>query len=257
MRTFPEFHHVGTAAPETLPTPPHLTLPKLRHDIEQLGYLRRHGVLDAGLFSELQSRYQATAARLEQRGAERLPLDEEDRKQIGRYYNRVLHLRQTPRIAKALSPSWDRSGVQRAYRERDNGVVVIDDFLTAEALHTLRASVLESTIWFANRYAHGRLGAFLHDGFACPLLMQAAEELKRELPQIYLPQNPLTQVWAFKNTQFLPANSTTHADFAAVTTNLWITPDSANTLPEQGGLRFTTLTHRCTGTSRPTTEGRT
>ncbi|WP_049772969.1 hypothetical protein [Nitrosococcus watsonii] len=181
-------------------------------------------------------RYKAADARLRRRGGGRQPLDGDDYEQIGRYYNRILHLRATPCVEKALSPSWDRAGAQRTYLERGSGIAVIDDFLTADALEELRAFCLESTIWFANRYAHGRLGAFFHDGFTCPLLIQIAEELGEELPAIFLPRYPLTQVWAFKNTRHLPAGSSMHADFAAVTANLWITPDSANTIPDQGGM---------------------
>ena len=231
-----ELRDANIEVPSKLPAKPYLTHPKLRHDLEQFAYLRKNGILDPALLLEVLTRFEAADARLWQRGGERQPLDEENRKQIGRYYNRILHLRATPCVAKALSLSWDRAGVQRTYLERGSGVAVIDDFLTADALGELRAFCLESTIWFANRYAHGRLGAFLHDGFTCPLLMQVAEELQQELPRIYLPQYPLTQVWAFKNTQHLPASSSMHADFAAVTTNLWITPDSANTMPEEGGL---------------------
>lgn len=222
--------------PSEWPTKPFLTHPKLRHDIEQFVYLSKNPDLDPALLLDLMARYEAAEVRLRQRGGGRQSLDEEDQEQIGRYYNRILYLRSTPRVEKALSPLWDRPNVQDGYLEHASGVVVIDNFLTAKALAELRAFCLESTIWFANRYAHGRLGAFFHDGFTCPLLMQVAEELRQELPAIFLPQYPLTQVWGFKNTQHLPAASTTHADFAAVTTNLWITPDSANTIPEQGGL---------------------
>jgi hypothetical protein len=230
-----EFRGASLEAPAEWPTPPSLTHAKLRHDIAQFEYLRTNGILDAAFLEDVQGRYEAADARLLQRG-ERQPLDDEDREQIGRYYNRILYLRPTPRMARTLSPLWDRAAVQRTYLERGSGVVVIDDFLTDDALTELRAFCLESTIWFANRYAHGRLGAFFYDGFTCPLLTQVAEELREELAAIFLPQYPLTQVWAFKNTQHLPDNSTTHADFAAVTANLWITPDAANTRPGQGGL---------------------
>ncbi|HEY5959227.1 MAG TPA: hypothetical protein VIV60_21865 [Polyangiaceae bacterium] len=218
------------------PTSPYLTAAKLRHDIEQLAYLAEAGVLERDFVQMVTGHYQTTLERFVARGGERQALDETDRECIGRYYNRILHLRPTPRVAHALSRSWDRVRVVRDYLDPQLGVAVIDDFLTRDALIELRAFCLESTIWFANRYGHGRLGAFLHDGFACPLLMQIAEELRRELPEIYLPIYPLTQVWAFKNTEYLPRDATTHADFAAVSSNLWITPDSANLAPEAGGL---------------------
>jgi hypothetical protein len=231
-----EFRNAGIEAPFEWPTKPYLTHPKLRHDIEHFEYLRKNEILDPALLLKLVARYEAVDTRLLLRGGERQPLEAEDHEQIGQYYNRILHLRSTPPVDRALSPAWNRTDVQNMYLDRGSGVVVIDNFLTTAALEELRAFCLESTIWFANRYAHGRLGAFLHDGFVCPLLIQVAKELRQELPAIFLPQYPLTQVWAFKNTQHLPASSTTHADFAAVTANLWITPDSANTIPEQGGL---------------------
>jgi len=222
--------------PETLPTPPHLTEPKLRHDMGQLAYLRACGVLDAGIVADLEARYRQTRERLEQRGGGGKPLDEVDRSLVGGVFNRLLHLRPTPRVARALSSTWRREAVERAYLESRGGLVVIDDVLEAQAIDELRAFCLESTFWFANRYAHGRIGAFFHDGFACPLLVQIAEELREALPSIFAPEYPLSQVWAFKNTAYLPPNATMHADFSAVTANLWITPDHANLLPGRGGL---------------------
>ena len=92
------------------------------------------------------------------------------------------------------------------------------------------------TVWSGNRYNHGRLGAFFHDGFNCPLLLQIAEELQEALPRVIGRRYPLQQLWGFKTGQTLPADSTTHADFAAVNVNFWITPDDANLDPEFGGL---------------------
>ncbi len=222
--------------PEALPAPPHLTEPKLRHDLGQLAHLRERGVLDEGTVADLETRYRRTLERLAQRGGGRVPLDEVDRDLVGDVFNRLLHLRPAPRVPRALSSAWRRGAVERAYVESRGGIVVIDDVLEPRALDELRAFCLESTIWFANRYAHGRIGAFFHDGFACPLLAQIAEELREALPSIFVPEYPLSQVWAFKNTAYLPPNATMHADFSAVTANLWITPDDANLLPERGGL---------------------
>ncbi len=100
----------------------------------------------------------------------------------------------------------------------------------------MRQFCLESTVWLTNRYAHGRLGAFFHDGFSCALLLQIAEELRAAFPRILLDRYPLRQIWGFKNAPHLPAGSTTHADFAAVNVNFWITPTEANLEPDSGGL---------------------
>jgi hypothetical protein len=108
--------------------------------------------------------------------------------------------------------------------------------LSAEALADLRSFCLESTIWQTNRYAHGRLGSFFQDGFNCPLLLQIAEELQLTLPRVIGNRYPLRQLWGFKSGPTLPADATTHADFAAVNVNFWITPDDANLDASCGGL---------------------
>jgi hypothetical protein len=114
--------------------------------------------------------------------------------------------------------------------------VVIDDFLTPEALHSLRLFCIESTVWFGNRYADGRLGALFFSGFNCPLLLQIAEEIRDQLPDQIGTRHALRQLWGFKNTCVLPANSTVHADFAAINVNLWITPTQANLDDASGGM---------------------
>ena len=80
------------------------------------------------------------------------------------------------------------------------------------------------------------LGAFFQDGFNCPLLLQIAEEIRDALPRVIGNRYPLRQIWASKNAGDLPADATTHADFAAVNVNFWITPDEANLDPDSGGL---------------------
>jgi hypothetical protein len=114
-------------------------------------------------------------------------------------------------------------------------LVVVDDFLTPEALAGVRRFCTESTVWFANRYPNGRLGAFFHEGFNSPLLLQIAEELRATLPEL-LGSYALRQLWGYKNKAFLPGDTTTHADFAAVNVNFWTTPSEANMDEERGGL---------------------
>ena len=125
--------------------------------------------------------------------------------------------------------------MEHQYVSAAPGLVVIDNFLTDEALEHLRRFCNESTVWSGNRYAHGRLGAFFFDGFNCPLLLQIAEELRARMPTV-IARYPLRQLWGYKNAPYLPGNSTTHADFAAVNVNFWITPTEANLDPGTGGL---------------------
>jgi len=212
-----------------------LSIPKLIHDIEQFEYLQSHGVLGEE-FTAIIKEYQRVIERLAPRGIDiRAQLEPEERRAIGHVYNRIVHIRRTPRVKRALSAKWDAAAVESQYLNKPPGLVVVDDFLSKEALQEVRLFCLESTVWSANRYAHGRLGAFIHDGFNCPLLLQIAEELREALPRV-IDRYPLRQLWGFKNGQFLPGDSTNHADFAAVNVNFWITPDDANLDETSGGL---------------------
>jgi hypothetical protein len=213
-----------------------LSIPKLRHDIGQFLYLQRIGVLGSE-FSGIVRDYERVIEWLVQRDPDaRAPLAGGDAERlIGHVYNRIIRVRYTPRMDRALG-HWDTRAVEREYLNSLPGVVVVDDFLASNALSELRAFCLESTVWSTNRYAYGRLGAFFHDGFNCPLLLQIAEELREALPTVIGDRYPVRQIWGFKNSQPLPGNATTHADFAAVNVNFWITPAEANLDSTCGGL---------------------
>ena len=213
-----------------------LSLPKLRHDIDQFRYLQKIGVLDER-FDEVIRAYESTATRLDGLGNDaRVPLTAEDRSGVGRAYGRIVHLRDAPRLQTALSHSWSRDvEAQRKYRSVPASSSSITSFSDA-ALDLLYRFCLESTVWFGNRYAHGRLGAFFFSGFNCPLLLQLAEELRDSIPYLIGSRYPLRQLWGFKNTCELPADSTIHADFAAINVNCWITPTSANLDESSGGM---------------------
>jgi len=213
-----------------------LTIPKLMHDVEQFLYLQRKRIIGSE-FTPIISAYEQLIDEMKSNGPEaRSPLDADVRARIGHVYNRIVHVRPTPRVSRALSDEWDPAQIETGYLDGDSGIVVVDDFLSNEALESVRLFCLESTVWSGNRYNHGRLGAFFRDGFNCPLLLQIANELQDALPRVIGRRYPLQQLWGFKTGQTLPADSTTHADFAAVNVNFWITPDDANLDEESGGL---------------------
>jgi tetratricopeptide (TPR) repeat protein len=212
-----------------------LTIPKLRHDVEQFAYLQQRGILGTE-FNPIIAEYERVIGRLEKLGPEpNEPLADEEQRSIGHVYNRIVHVRETPRVPHALSARWDPRSVESEYFGHPPGLAIVDNFLSEEAVHSLRLFCLESTIWSANHYRHGRLGSFFRDGFNCPLLIQIAEELREVLPRLIGRRHPLRQLWGFKYGTTLPGRST-HADFAAVNVNFWITPESANLDPESGGL---------------------
>jgi hypothetical protein len=213
-----------------------LSADKLRHDVEQLRYLRDAGMVDDSIDAVLAT-YRQIAAGLEQIGPEaRRPLTDAERASIGDVYGRLVHLRPTPRLDRALSRSWDPATTEGRYLTSRPGLVVIDDFLMPRALAELRAFCLESTVWNTNRYSDGRLGAFFDAGFNCPLVLQIAAELRAGFPRMIGDRHRLRQLWAFKYPPTLPPDSTIHADFAAVNVNFWITPEQANLDPTTGGL---------------------
>jgi hypothetical protein len=227
--------HPLDLVPDSLPNES-ITIPKLHHDIEQLTYLRDHGILGEE-FLPVIARYHALLERMLPLGVNaRLSLDHAVRQSIGGVYNRIVHIRRAPRVRQALSSEWHGSAIEREYIDKPPGLVVVDSFLSREALESLRHFCLESTVWSSNRHPHGRLGAQFQNGFNCPLLIQIAEELRERLPNLIGNHYPLRHLWGYKSPPTLAADVTTHADFAAVNVNFWITPDAANVNPGGGGM---------------------
>lgn len=230
-----DWYHEGARLHASTQPDPKLSVAKLRHDLDQFCLLREIGVLNES-FDQIIHGYSDTLDRVAHLDNNwRGPLTKEDELRIGRAYGRIVHIADAPRLERALSTSWDRSLAQRRYLEQRPGIVVIDDFLTREALESIRRFCLESTVWSSNRYADGRLGSLFFSGFNCPLLLQIAEEIRDGFPDL-IGDHPLRQLWGFKNTCPLPADSTLHADFAAVNVNFWITPDEANLDDASGGM---------------------
>ena len=230
-------HRDPSAIPPEGPTPkPFVTIPKLQHDIEQLRYLQAQGILGDEFTSVIRNHELVLANAISRRVAIWQPLEGKELELLGDVYGRIVHLRTTPFMQEnALSHEWPNASVEEEYLRHHLGVVVVDNFLSEKALEEVRHFCLQSTVWFANRYAHGRLGAFFRDGFNCPLLVQIAEELRLALPRLIGDRHRLLQLWAFKYNYRQPVTSA-HADFASVNVNFWITPDDANLDKDSGGL---------------------
>ncbi len=204
--------------------------PRLRHDFEQLDLLARRGKLDgaghdalgvltryydqrddvyktfapSGQEAELLQRALAAVHYLPDRGFTGRPLGSNDYRDIeDRYF--------------ASQPS----------------MVVIDNFLSAEALATLRRYCEEATVWKMN-YDRGYVGALLAQGFSPRVLLAIADELKRAMPRV-IGDHALTQAWGFKYDQRMQGIHM-HADFAKVNVNFWITPDQACQDNTTGGM---------------------
>jgi hypothetical protein len=216
--------------------PPQLSRDKLAHDLLQFRYLLANGRKTRQLERYIGA-FERALARFDRLPPEtRQLLDQEIDGALVEVYGRILHVAATPRQKMALSDSWSREAVQNSYCNEAPGVVVIDDFLNPTALAALQRFCNESTVWHGNRYPHGRLGAFFLSGFSCPLLAQIAEELRDQLPRLIGRHHKLRQLWGFKHPPSLPADSTIHADFAAINVNFWTSPEAANRDPTSGGM---------------------
>jgi tetratricopeptide (TPR) repeat protein len=209
---------------------------KLRHDIEQLRYLRGSGLLGPSHDTTI-AEYEATLGALPapRPGETMVDIPRDRLPKLAATYNRLVHWDAGDAIdGPALNPDLDLSAIERMYREQAPGIAWFDSMLTPQALSALRHFCLTSTIWNEFRYSNGYLGAFLDRGFACPLLLQIAQELATALPGIFA-GHPIAKMWAFKYDSRL-SGIPIHADFAAVNVNFWVTPDEANLNPDGGGL---------------------
>jgi Flp pilus assembly protein TadD len=208
---------------------------KLRHDLDQFRHLQARGLLpnaDALIASHETLMTHFAQAPGDSRTADLIPpmLDA-----LAGGYNRLHHLADAPRLdGGALSRTLDGAAIARDYEARAPGIAWVDGLLRPEALAALRRYCQDSTFWFDFRHAGGYVGAFFEDGFAAPLLLQIAEDLRAVMPQIFR-DYPLLQLWAFKYDTQLDGIEL-HADIAKVNVNFWITPDDANLDPDTGGL---------------------
>ena len=196
--------------------------------------------MDRGVLGPQHEGYRDMLEQLRQRASGhrdaswRMPVSPGEMTIIAPSFNRVLHHADCPALpGGAVNLSLDVTAIEARYNAKRPEIMHVDGLLTEEALQSIRRFCLDSTIWKRD-YPNGYLGAFLGDGFACPLLLQIAEELRLKFPGVFH-QHKLTQSWAFKYDSALTGLNM-HADAAAVNVNFWITPDEANLDPDHGGL---------------------
>lgn len=203
--------------------------------------LAETGAIDEG-FTHLMRRAALVQGEAELASADppphRLKHDREQREHLAALgISDAFHLGDGERLAgPALNPANVGQDLVARWRTAEPQVVVIEDFLTSEALAKLRAYCADSTVWRRN-YDAGYIGATPPDGFACPLLAQIAEEIVAAWPDIFAPHR-FRYLGAFKYDSEYSTGTNTHADFSAVNVNFYITPDEANLDPESGGMEI-------------------
>ena len=209
---------------------------RLKHDRDQLIHLVAIGRLPESWRGQIDA-YQTILNGLsaEERAAISFRLSDQRYELIEQSYNRCIFREDSnwPQNRPALSDKVDWSAHQATYLAGEPKAVVIDDFLTPEALAALRRFCRNSSIWFETKGA-GYLGAYFRAGFNDTLLVRIAEEMRERLPEILAPHT-LETMWAYSYEQSM-VGINPHADFAAVNINFWITEDDANLDPATGGL---------------------
>ena len=213
---------------------------KIDHDIDQFNYLADSGY-EVEKFQALAKLYRDVSLEIDWSGKQIQQLSNEHQKLLKETYNRSIKVLEAPELENgALSDTLERGKITKDYFKHDHGLTYIDNFLTPSALNSIRKFLLGSTIWFDIKIG-GYLGAYLKEGLACPLLLQIADDLRINFPEIFK-NHQLKQLWAYKydSRAYKDDNGLTgikaHADQAAVNVNFWITPATANLNPESGGL---------------------
>eukprot|EP00296_Roombia_truncata_P007533 JP445972.1.p1 GENE.JP445972.1~~JP445972.1.p1 ORF type:complete len:602 (-),score=197.56 JP445972.1:761-2566(-) len=216
-----------------VPAPPggiKLSVDKLVHDIDQLHYLLREGLLDEHDVN-IRNILNTHQMVLNVLGVEQLSPQLESEFQA--VFNRVMYISPSPRVkGGALSSSLDTVVLSHEFHESVPKVLVIDDFLSPRALQSLLDFCLESTIWYESK--PGFIAALFQHGFHSPLLLQIASELRAAFPSIFKDLG-LTHMWAVKYEGNGKEGFKLHTDDSAVQLNMWLTPDEAN-LGEYGGM---------------------
>jgi len=210
-------HQPNTNNPQEWP----VSEPRLRHDFEQLSLLKARGVQSDAVTSawEVISQCYPTSTNQNQE-----PLIQV----IGAYQ----HLPDTPFTGNALGQN-DFKKIEHDFIHNTTKLVVIDNFLSDEALIQLRTFCEEATVW-KRSYPNGYLGSFMASGFCSPVILEIARQLKTAMPNVVGTQD-LRQAWGFKYDQRL-GGINLHADFARVNINFWLTPDEACLDNTTGGI---------------------
>lgn len=204
---------------------------KLQDRADQLTWLVENGRLHDS-FTELAVAHGEVAAEL-LADDQRTPysaLSQEQLERLGGYYDRLLWLRDSPRLDEpAINPDLDFDTLEERYRE--TRALYFDDLLTEAALVELQQFFRESTVFFRHSEA-GFVGSYLTDGAATGLVLQIADELRRHLPNV-LGRLPVNNMWCYRY-GCRGEGVRAHNGDGSVTINFWLTDDDSN-LSDPGG----------------------
>jgi hypothetical protein len=216
---------------------------KLQHDLEQAQYLAEH--LADG---KERNYFRKTVIPLYQQVLDSMPPEQDSAHNalysftpeniqagIQNVYNKGLHVTNFASPKTILNPSLDTKAITQQWK--DQGICVIDNILSEEALQIVYQIMLESTVFYQTKPPHkGKyVGAYLGDGLHDRILLELGQALSDALPDIFQ-GHPLNFLWAYKYDSQVNSGIDMHADEAAVNVNFWLTPDEANLDKTSGGL---------------------
>lgn len=200
---------------------------RLRHDLEQFRYLLKNDRLPRNLTESAIGAYEEVLLQLSDVAeTDMLTLSWSQWETIGPYFNRALYLPVVSRVrGGALNPAIDFTEVQEAYNSSDPQLVVVDDFLSKEALDKLVRYYREATIFYDVNHP-SYLGSYMTDGLGNPVLAQVVMEVTQKLRPIIC-DRPLVQAWVYKYDDTKTQKGIDiHADSATVNFNIWLGEDA-------------------------------
>ena len=123
--------------------------------------------------------------------------------------------------------------IENQFNNKEPGIVVIDNFLTIEALKDIQKYCRNANI-FKHPYEFGYVGAFLTKGMSNKFFLKLSEDIRLTYNKIFKDYK-LTQSWIFKYDS-KTTGTKVHSDQASLNVNFWIAPDDSNLDTESGGL---------------------
>jgi len=206
---------------------------KLRHDIEQINYLLKKKLISKK-YKTIIKNYKVALNTLPKKADDTdiFTLSKEFTYKLGPTFNNLIYY-QPPDILEKKAINNNTNVVEESIK-KEFKYIVLDNFLSKEALDKLYSFCLTNSIWSEFDYQNGYIGSFYENGFNSPLIIQISEEIKKRYPNIFK-NFELTKAWGFKCNNKMKGVKI-HADYSAINLNFWITPDEANLNKNTGGL---------------------
>eukprot|EP00930_Biecheleria_cincta_P075819 TRINITY_DN63019_c0_g1_i1.p1 TRINITY_DN63019_c0_g1~~TRINITY_DN63019_c0_g1_i1.p1 ORF type:complete len:377 (+),score=62.88 TRINITY_DN63019_c0_g1_i1:24-1154(+) len=208
---------------------------KLVHDVEQLSWLLVHHRLPHCFWFVVKEDTDMLVQALtsETLGDDDIvPFSTTDFDKVALFYNTLIYRPNLPAIERVIHPSFDFKLARQIYHSSSQNLVVMDNFLSTEALAALLRFSLEATVW--HDLKGGFLGAYMQEGFENDVLVRLVEELHAGFPDV-IGNVSLEEMWAYKYSQGSDGIHV-HADESLVNVNFRIVPDEANLDPTTGGM---------------------